>query len=153
MRKLLVGRKSQEWEIKINMKSNFNVYNHFKTRQFLHELKLTNSLKNLYELDVFDDRGNMIIGKDLKVRHKKTQLEYTVDDVDMDEQGELKIILRLPDEPRIEPAPEEQDSIILTARQQAGNYPPPPPSEDATSSNNFVVIVGEKEFEKEYEVK
>jgi hypothetical protein len=132
------------------------MYNHFKTRQFLHELKLTNSLKNLYELDVFDDRGNMIIGKDLKVRHKKTQLEYTVDDVDMDKDGELQIILRLPDEPRIEPPPEEQDNVILTARQGPDDPLPasmPSPEEDMRPPNNFVVIVGEKEFEKEYEVK
>ena len=62
------------------------------------------------ESDVYDSRGNMILGKDLKVHHKASGLEYTVSDVEADpETGELNISLRLPDEPRVEPPGEIED--------------------------------------------
>ena len=35
-------------------------------------------VENLDESDVVDDRGNIVISKDLKVRHIPSQFEYTV---------------------------------------------------------------------------
>tara|TARA_Y100000310_G_C20512828_1_gene729718 strand:+ start:197 stop:763 length:567 start_codon:yes stop_codon:yes gene_type:complete len=67
----------------------------------------------LQEADVFDDEGNLVVGKDLKVRHKKSQYEYTVDDVLEDPQtGEVQISLRLPDEPRFEPPPQGDEVLV-----------------------------------------
>ena len=36
-------------------------------------------IETIDESDVFDEKGNLIITKDLKVRHKDSQFEYTVD--------------------------------------------------------------------------
>ena len=72
-------------------------------------------LEVVNETDVFDDRGNMIIGKDLKVRHKKSQYEYTVDDVLEDPKtGDVQIALRMPEDPRIAPEPPAEEIISDT---------------------------------------
>tara|TARA_B100001123_G_scaffold395251_3_gene476687 strand:- start:5022 stop:5459 length:438 start_codon:yes stop_codon:yes gene_type:complete len=117
------------------------------------------------EADVFDSRDNMVIGQDLKVRHKKSQYEYTVDDViEDDESGDVQVILRLPDEPRFEPPPDESDVVItdttgamMIGEEDAISLEPPL---DATTEEEFhdapdeeVFVVSKEEFEKEYEVK
>jgi hypothetical protein len=53
----------------------------------------------LKELSVFDSRGELIIGSDLKVVHEPSGLEYTVQSVD-GVPGNAKITLRTPDQPR-----------------------------------------------------
>ena len=60
----------------------------------------------LGESDVLDSHGNILITKDLKVRHKGSGYEYTVDDVITQADG-VKIVLRSPETPRIEPPGEE----------------------------------------------
>ena len=50
------------------------------------------------EADAFDEDGNMILSPDLKVRHKKSGLEYTIDSVE-GEDGKLQITLRSPESP------------------------------------------------------
>lgn len=62
------------------------------------------------EADAFDEDGNMILSPDLKVRHKKSGLEYTIDSLE-GEDGELQITLRSPETPRFEPAPETRDIL------------------------------------------
>ena len=42
-------------------------------------------MKKLKELDVQDKAGNIVISPDLKVRHKDSQYEYTVDSVIKDD--------------------------------------------------------------------
>jgi hypothetical protein len=70
-------------------------------------------IKVLNEVDVFDSRGNMILGKGLKVRHKDSQYEYTVDDVFTDDtSGKEMIKLKLPDEPRFSTPPEDEDEVM-----------------------------------------
>ena len=64
----------------------------------------------LDELDIKDDQGKVIISPDLKVRHKKSQYEYTVDSVIEDDDGAVNVILKLPEEPRFKP-PVSQDII------------------------------------------
>ena len=54
----------------------------------------------LKELSVFDSRGELVIGPDLKVVHEPSGLEYTVDAVDGDVPGNAKLTLRTPDQPR-----------------------------------------------------
>jgi len=135
------------------------------------EEKIIKMMRNLYhkklhevlgEADVVDSEGNVIIGKDLKVRHKATQYEYTVDDVLTDPgTGEIFVKLKLPEQPRFEP-PEPEEEIIV------GNRPistkPELLDEDEyfsdtvsgaqpTSDDEDVFIIDKEEFEKEYEVK
>jgi hypothetical protein len=126
----------------------------------------------LSETDVFDDRGNVLISQGLKVRHKDTQFEYTVDDVIEDPKtGKTMIKLKLPEEPRFEPPPEEEGLIadvpppednVLGEQDPVGASPAPafpaavptvtaPESEAETEPELFVI--DQEEFEKEYEVK
>ncbi len=59
------------------------------------------------ETDVKDSRGNVVISKGLKVRHKDSPFEYTVDSVLQEPDGEVTIMLASPEAPRFEPAEEE----------------------------------------------
>jgi hypothetical protein len=125
-------------------------------------------LEVVNETDVFDDRGNMIIGKDLKVRHKKSQYEYTVDDVLEDPKtGEVQIALRMPEDPRIAPEPPAEEIISDTNKkskpQVLGEQDPtlgplPPDAEleityDSPEGEEEIFFIDQDEFEKEYEVK
>ena len=121
----------------------------------------------LGETDVRDRHGNVVIQPGLKVRHKKTQLEYTVDSVTEEPGGELAIRLRNPEEPRFEPSHGQQfvgeDAPLLSARPDPGLATDLEPLEeprvdlekgtgpDADEEVEFVI--DEKEFEKDYEVK
>lgn len=110
--------------------------------------------ETLSEIDVVDSRGNIVIGKDLKVRHKKSQYEYTVDDVVKDpSSGEITVALKLPDEPRFEPGPEEDVLIVDKGRgdvlEEDEIYNP----DSFVEEEPEVFIVDKEEFEKEYEVK
>ena len=67
-------------------------------KQFLamvrHEYK-SRLLEALSEVDVVDQRGNILVSPDLKVRHKKSGYEYTVDDVAVVGDNDLKIVAGL----------------------------------------------------------
>ena len=136
------------------------------------ERKIINLMKRLYqqrlsealeEADVVDSENNVIIGKDLKVRHKKTQYEYTVDDVLKDSgTGEIFVKLRLPDQARFDPpAPEEE--VIVGNKDSSPSIKQKPElldedeldrsMGDDSSSDNDMFIIDKEEFEKEYEVK
>jgi len=101
----------------------------------------------LGESEMVDDRGNMVVGKDLKIRHKDTQYEYTVDDVEENpETGELEVTLNLPETPRVD-APTSPDSLGIPGKVDRYKINVPEPGDDE------VFIVDQEEFEKEYEVK
>lgn len=85
-------------------------------------------VENLEEADVYDERGNVVITKDLKVRHIQSQFEYTVADVIPGDK--VQIVLRAPEEARFTPA----------------GY-----TEDIEGKGDLVVT--QDEFEKDYEVK
>ena len=124
----------------------------------------------LGETDARDSRGNVTISPGLKVRHKKTQLEYTVDSVAEDESGDLVIRLRNPEEPRFKPS-YGQEFVGEQAPLLSGRPDPSlsvglePIEEPATGSDDIdpdaamapgdevEFVVDEKEFEKDYEVK
>lgn len=111
-------------------------------------------LEALSEVDITDKEGNVLISKDLKVIHKDSGYEYTVDDVITDPDGNVTFALRAPEDPRIEPQGSEE--ILATSapidRFRAadiahGDEDPYPPEEGE------IYIVDEESFEKEYEVK
>tara|TARA_R110000851_G_scaffold25240_13_gene72935 strand:- start:5823 stop:6275 length:453 start_codon:yes stop_codon:yes gene_type:complete len=122
----------------------------------------------LEEADVSDERGNTIISKDLKVRHKSSGYEYTVERVE-GEGEEAIIYLRHPEDPRITPADSELalhektkislkglDMTNMAAGQDLGIAAPATvdlEKEDLESKSPASLIsVTAKEFEKEYEV-
>lgn len=123
-------------------------------------------LEVLDEADVYDSQGNMILSPGLKVRHKDSQFEYTVDHVTGDEKsGDLEIHLTLPDEPRFEPPTEEvpvmtdqlgpdvlgevDPASLGLADPTSGERSELAPGEE----EGDVFIIDQEEFEKEYEVK
>jgi len=126
----------------------------------------------LHEVDLFDSRGTLVISKDLKVIHKPSGYVYTVKGV-TGEPGSAKVVLRNPEEPRVEPAApasargdippsepalaaeddggREKDAEKKEDKRDYGKraYPQEirPPKEDAGET---MFVVDQKEFEKHY---
>ena len=119
----------------------------------------------LEELDIKDPQGNIVIQPGLKVRHKSSQYEYTVDDVVEDRDGEITVLLRMPEEPRFDPPPEEE--VVISDSKSLHNrlYEVNPSSldyfvtdEKIDSSHSHAgeeefLAVPQNEFEKDYEVR
>ena len=120
-------------------------------------------LEALTETDLLDKSGKVVVGAGLKVRHKDSQFEYTVDSVDQGPDGEYKITLRNPDTPRFEPA--ESDTLL---GEDDGLLPSPemmPTGDDPVVKVNTaseeeplvgpddMIVIDQSEFEKDYEVK
>tara|TARA_B100000886_G_C20331144_1_gene452461 strand:- start:489 stop:908 length:420 start_codon:yes stop_codon:yes gene_type:complete len=108
----------------------------------------------LAESETVDSRGNVLISKDLKVRHKDSGYEYTVDHIEGEGEGML-IYLRKPDVPRIE-VPlvakrmhETEDSapIDIITNNNTGNESSAQ-SEEEEQQDLFVISA--KDFEKDY---
>ena len=113
------------------------------------------------ETDVYDEEGNILLTRDLKVRHKKSQYEYTVDDVFVDSMtGDVKIALRLPSEPRFEPPPDDPDILIkdratkeLLDEDDLLDVSTLTTDELRDPPDEMIFVIDQEEFEKEYEVK
>ena len=112
------------------------------------------------EADAFDEDGNMILSPDLKVRHKKSGLEYTIDNVE-GEDGKLQITLRSPESPRFEPAPEMRDILGEPKDEEIlGEQEVQPPVDDVEAvidaqsdePEEVLFVIDQSEFEDEYEV-
>jgi hypothetical protein len=115
----------------------------------------------LNETDLKDEYENVVIQPGLKVRHNKSQFEYTVEDVIQDQSGEVTVILRMPEDPRFEPP--SADDVVLTDRADKEKilYEVDPEAvyfepdlEDTTDEfQKDFLAVPQAEFEQEYEVK
>ena len=113
------------------------------------------------ETDIKDERGNVIISPGLKVRHKDSQYEYTVDQVLAEPDGEITVMLAMPEEPRFAPAGEEgvisdigkKDAVLYEAEpiEDLGMMYFEPDEDDRTPDD--LLAVSANEFEKEYEVR
>lgn len=117
-------------------------------------------MSKIKETDLKDKRGNIVISSGLKVRHKKSQFEYTVDSVVKDKSGKVVVLLKKPDEPRFDNG--EQAKRTLTDKNVGGQmiYEADPIDDFETSyytpdeeSPDDLIAVPASEFEKEYEVK
>lgn len=114
-------------------------------------------MNKFFESDVLDDAGNVVISTGLKVRHKDSQFEYTVDSVLQDEDG-VKVVLQLPEQPRFKPeesAPKVLDSVgkskmsgVIYEIDPNALYFEPEDHDDADT-----IVVPQEEFEKDYEVR
>ena len=117
-------------------------------------------MSKIREMDLKDKRGNVVISSGLKVRHKKSQFEYTVDSVVKDKSGKVVVLLKKPDEPRFDT--EAQAKSALTDRSAGGRmiYEADPIDDFKTSyytpdeeGPDDLIAVPASEFEKEYEVR
>ena len=132
--------------------------------------------KDLFEADMFDELGNQLLSPGLKVRHKSSGYEYTVDHVEGE--GESAVVfLRHPEVPRFKPPQQETqlteaDEDIervnvqkvdlkkvmgvegevndIPARKGVHNDPMYDMKKNTASS---LLKVSHKDFKKEYEVK
>ena len=116
----------------------------------------------LGETDIKDKHGHVIIEPGLKVRHKESQFEYTVDDVLQDDSDNITIILKLPEVPRFTPPPDDPEGVITDTPIKdvmLKEVDPPEvyfePEADSTFDveDDALIAVSQEEFEKEYEVK
>jgi len=122
-------------------------------RKILLEEYTTRLVQALSEVDVLDAQGNIIVAKDLKVRHKDSGYEYTVDDVVSDEDG-IQVVLRDPEEPRIEPQGEEG---MIMDNNLPDNHPrmsmvPDDAEEEIDDDGEVLYVIDKDEFEKDYEI-
>ena len=122
-------------------------------------------LETIGESDVYDSHDNMLLSPGLKVRHKDSSFEYTVDSVSGEDSGDLQIRLKLPDEPRFEP-PGQQEPVMSDSLEPGvlGEVDPSALGLDPTSGEESelslvpedgegdVFIIDQEEFEREYEV-
>jgi len=106
-------------------------------------------LEALKEVDVLDQEGNVLISKDLKVFHKDSGYEYTVDDVLKTPDG-IKIVLRSPETPRFSPASSTDIVSEVDDAEPTREYAPDELVDDELGD---LFVVDEESFEKEYEVK
>lgn len=129
------------------------------------------AVQDLLETDVVDGFGNVIISQGLKVRHKKSGYEYTVDHVE-GEGEDAVIVLRSPETPRFK-APQVHD--VMAEGDDSGDSNMDRVKvdqvdlqkvmskssveefglEDMEGANQTLktIKVPKKEFEKDYEVK
>ena len=116
-------------------------------------------MTKIRETDVKDSRGEIVISPGLKVRHKDSQFEYTVDSVIQDEKGKIQVVLNLPDEARFEPAVYSDDIIQSRATSDSNLIYEIDPAvlyyepEEGSEEESDMISVTQDEFEKDYEVK
>ncbi len=123
----------------------------------------------LEEVDMYDDRGNMLLTQDLKVRHKTSGYEYTVDHVE-GEGDDAVVYLRHPEAPRFVP-PDSNQALVeaettinlkgldfnnMTGGRGLDVKAPETIDLDKSDLDSkepaSLLAVNKKEFEKEYEV-
>ena len=113
-------------------------------------------MQSFQEADAVDSSGRILVSPGLKVRHKDSQFEYTVDSVFKDD-GDIKIVLHLPEEPRFDASEQEPEvlgadkpltSNVMYEVDPTAMYFEPENEEDADT-----ITVSQEEFEKEDEVK
>ena len=122
-------------------------------------------MNNLRETDVQDSEGRVVISPGLKVRHKDSQYEYTVDSVVAGEDGDNTVVLKLPEEPRFEPStasdtlmsdPSPQRKSVIYEYEVDPDVvlyePDSSDDNDDPEAGIDFLAVPQKEFEKDYEV-
>ena len=133
------------------------------------------NVRDIFESDMFDVEGNQLLSPGLKVRHKKSGYEYTVDHTE-GEGDNAVVYLRHPESPRFKPPVAETqltegddenidrvdvndvdlDKIMGNASSRKA-----PAGDNSQEQLNMMkkqpraslLKVTRKEFEKEYEVK
>ena len=105
------------------------------------------------ESDVRGKDGTIVIQPGLKVRHKKSQYEYTVSDVEENPStGDVTITLQSPEMARFEPQTGGDVLSELDGEEAPTDQIPLAPAADDVESEEEVFVVDEEEFKKDYEV-
>lgn len=100
------------------------------------------------EAELVDKKGNLLISKDLKVKHKDSGYEYTVDHIDGEEDN-MVVHLRKPEVPRVEvPHVAKRMNETDGSDSEQTNVKIPEENQDPEAENIFSVPA--EEFKKEY---
>ena len=144
-----------------------------KEKQLFVSLAKKEYKKKLYEalseIDMYDEEGQPLVSKDLKVTHADSGYEYTVDKVMGD-----RIVLRSPESPRFVSQGEEEilggpaneqekldeDDIAIPQQKLSPEIPIDAEEvevEDIISpgeeEEEVLFVIDQEEFEREYEIK
>ena len=116
-------------------------------------------MKKMRETDLKDKHGNVVISPGLKVRHKDSQFEYTVDSVVKDKDGKVIVMLKSPEAPRFETEPsgkktlaDKRSSKIIYEAEPIGDFSSEYYEPEEESPDDLIAVPA-SEFEKEYEVR
>jgi len=135
------------------------------------------NVRDIFESDMFDKLGNQLLSPGLKVRHKKSGYEYTVDHVEG--KGDQAVVyLRHPEVPRFKPPQSETqltegddedaarvkvDQVdlqkVMSIEGEVNELPSKsginadPMFDAKKNTSGSMMKVTKKDFEKEYEVK
>jgi len=134
------------------------------------------NVKDIFEADMFDKDGNQLLSPGLKVKHKKSGYEYTVDHVEGKDDNAV-VYLRHPESPRFKP-PEAETQLtegdeenverikvdqvdlakIMGSEDEAEKLPSSSSMQDPMDimkkqSTGSLLKITRSEYEKEYEVK
>ena len=117
-------------------------------------------MNKIRETDLKDKRGNLVISSGLKVRHKKSQFEYTVDSVVQDKSGKVVVMLKKPEAPRFDNQQQARATLTDKSVDSKVIYEAEPIDDFSTSyytpddeGPDDLIAVPAAEFEKEYEVR
>lgn len=105
-------------------------------------------MQAMIEADVFDSQDRLLLSTGLKARDKKSGYEYTVANV-VGQGDEAKVYLRLPDQPRVSPAP-EGPGVLGNDRAERGDATRP--FRQLSGEKPKLLVVTAKEFAKQFEV-
>jgi len=121
---------------------------------------------SMNELDVIDPRGNQLLSPGLKVKHKQSGYEYTVDRIEGNGDDTI-VYLKLPEEPRFDP-PHSQNNLNeldldvsdvnlgnamgIGNREFVNDPRKTKVSLEKKSKEEKTIQVSKKELEKDYEV-
>lgn len=114
----------------------------------------------LVEANIFDKRGNLVISSGLKVTHKKSGFEYTINNVVQDG-DDIKISLLKPEEPRFDPpkklkikdAPRTMNGFMDNTDIESKTADSEEIDDMLSPNPSDVFVVDRASFEKDYEVK
>jgi len=111
--------------------------------EFMQRLAIMEFAAKIAEAELHNDKGQLLISPDLKVKHKDSGYEYTVDSVDG--QGDDAMVrLRKPGVPRIEPPDVTKRMNELDDEEEV------PPITAIEVEGESVFTITAQEFEKNY---
>ena len=119
--------------------------------EYINRLLQLEVAAQIAEAELVDDRGNILITKDLKVKHKDSGYEYTIADIS-GEGDNMVVYLRIPEMPRIDPPPvtkrmnELDDAPIVPIE----NHPDEVYVDSENQEIDGVFAVSAQDFKTEY---
>jgi hypothetical protein len=116
-------------------------------------------MKKIRESDMTDKRNNIVISPGLKVRHKTSQFEYTVDSIVKDASGKIVVLLRNPDVSRFGTVDKDKKSTLPNKGPNDNVIYEADPIDDFSTSyyepeeesDDDLIAVPADKFEKEYD--